>query len=110
VDVSPQGYGTIKLGQSAIPAYPSAHDFDNGTIVQLEAIPNPGYVFTSWRGAVSGTANPVTTIMDCDKRITANFSEEGSTGFRWPLGVWTTASFALAALLVTILIIRRKII
>ena len=52
--------------------------FPSGTNVQVTATSATGYVLTSWTGsgACTGTTNPCAVIMDADKAITANFTEE----------------------------------
>ncbi len=45
----------------------------SGTEVVLHAVPRPGHVFTSWSGDASGSANPLTVIMDATKNIVAHF-------------------------------------
>lgn len=45
----------------------------HGTTATLTATGNPGYVFSTWTGDVTGTANPLAVLMDSDKIITANF-------------------------------------
>jgi len=60
---------------------------DNGTVTgggtygflneaTLEAIPDPGYVFTSWTGDGSGTDNPLTIVMDGNQTVGAIFTQE----------------------------------
>ena len=34
-----------------------------------------GYQFDHWSGDLSGTANPVTITIDCNKLITTNFAQ-----------------------------------
>jgi hypothetical protein len=51
-----------------------SHAYIDGTEVQVEAIPDSGYEFSSWSGDASGTANPITITMDSDKSIIANFT------------------------------------
>lgn len=41
--------------------------------VQVQAVPNAGYLFTGWGGSASGTANPISVTMDSSKTLTANF-------------------------------------
>ncbi|MGV8945589.1 MAG: InlB B-repeat-containing protein [Lutibacter sp.] len=48
--------------------------YNDGTIVTLIPTPNSGYEFLSWSGDASGTANPLTVIMNSNKNITANFT------------------------------------
>jgi uncharacterized repeat protein (TIGR02543 family) len=60
---------------------------DNGTVTgggtygflneaTLEAIPDPGYVFTSWTGDGSGADNPLTIVMDGNQTVGAIFTQE----------------------------------
>jgi len=46
----------------------------DGTEVTLTAVENPGNIFSSWSGDVSGLINPVTVTMDSDKQIMAHFN------------------------------------
>jgi len=75
VDVSPSGGGIVKVDQTAPSSFPNTYDFESGTSVPIEAVPAPGYTFNNWSGDLSGTANPATIVIDCNKRITANFSK-----------------------------------
>ena len=47
-----------------------------GTTATLTAVPAAGYVFTGWTGAASGTANPLSLLMDADKTIGATFTRQ----------------------------------
>jgi uncharacterized repeat protein (TIGR02543 family) len=54
-----------------------SHDsgyYDPGSLVQLTAIPAPGYQFIGWSGDVSGLSPETSLTMDSDKNVTANFS------------------------------------
>jgi len=52
--------------------------YDDGTIVSLVAVANPGFVFSGWTGAVANAAAASTTItMTADSVVTANFSPIG---------------------------------
>jgi uncharacterized repeat protein (TIGR02543 family) len=53
---------------------PNQATYSNGATVQLTATPNTGYVFTSWNGDATGSANPLTVTMNANKNITANFT------------------------------------
>ncbi|MBA7641131.1 hypothetical protein ES703_48804 [subsurface metagenome] len=70
VDVSSSG-GIVKIEQTAPPSYPYTLNFDAGTLATVEAVPDFGHVFDSWSGGLSGTTNPATLVLDCDKSITA---------------------------------------
>ncbi len=100
MDVRP-GHGIVKVNQTTPSSYPFADDFDSDTYVNLEAVSAFGYVFSGWNGDLSGTANPATIKMNCDKSITANFS------LNWPLAGGVVGSLVLASLLVVVLVIRR---
>jgi uncharacterized repeat protein (TIGR02543 family) len=62
------------IDQTAISVYPATYTFSEGAQVNLEAVPAPGHRFDSWSGALSGSENPATMVIDCNKNITANFS------------------------------------
>ncbi len=47
-----------------------------GTSATITAVPNPGYRFTGWTGAASGTENPLTITMDADKTVGAAFEPD----------------------------------
>jgi len=68
VAVSPDGGGTTA---------PSAgvHTYVAGTEVAVTAQPAPGYVFSEWSGACSGSGTCVVT-MDEDRSVTAHFVSE----------------------------------
>ncbi|WMN10674.1 InlB B-repeat-containing protein [Marivirga salinae] len=53
---------------------PTNGTYDNGTVVELTAVPNAGYQFDGWSGDATGTTNPISVTMDADKTVTANFS------------------------------------
>jgi uncharacterized repeat protein (TIGR02543 family) len=42
----------------------------------LTATPAPGYLFTGWTGDATGTANPLSVLMDADKAIGATFTPD----------------------------------
>nr|MDH4410078.1 hypothetical protein [Verrucomicrobiales bacterium] len=47
--------------------------YANGSNAKLTAAPASGYVFANWTGDASGSANPLTLLMDGNKTVTANF-------------------------------------
>ncbi len=55
--------------------YTGAVEVSEGTILELEAVPDPGYVFDGWTGDHTGATSPILVTMDDDKEIAANFSE-----------------------------------
>ncbi len=52
------------------------HTYPEGTVVDISATPNVGYVFSSWTGDVSGSVNPTTVSMNANKSVTANFTAQ----------------------------------
>ena len=64
-------------GSGSVAIAPDQEDYARGTAVTLEAHPGgDGWWFAGWGGDLSGSANPVTVIMDTDKSITASFVED----------------------------------
>jgi hypothetical protein len=59
----------------AIQANPaSASGFYNaGAFVSLTAQPAPGYLFSNWSGALTGSTNPASLVMSGPRNVTANF-------------------------------------
>jgi hypothetical protein len=77
---------TLKV--NAVPAIggnidlsPAGGNYEEGTTVNITAIPNMGYFFNEWSGDETGTYNPVSIKMDSDKKIDANFVEGISENF-----------------------------
>ncbi|MCS7231217.1 MAG: InlB B-repeat-containing protein [Elusimicrobiota bacterium] len=72
VVVNPQGAGSVVLN-------PSGGSYNAGTVVTLVATANPGYVFRDWSGDLTGTSNPATIVMDKNKTVVANFTQQTGT-------------------------------
>ena len=53
--------------------------FHYGDKVILTATAEPGYTFTDWTGAASGTTNPIEIMMDGDKSVSATFTQNTYT-------------------------------
>jgi hypothetical protein len=60
------GYGSVNIN-------PEKPKYSNGTVVQLTANPETGWIFTRWSGDLDGSTNPIFIIMDRNKTITAHF-------------------------------------
>ena len=67
VSVSTTGGGSVSLS-------PSGGVYDAGTLVTLAAVPVSGGSFLGWGGALSGTTNPTTLLVDGNKSVTASFT------------------------------------
>lgn len=66
-NVSPQDAGTVS---------PSAGEFDEGSLVELEAEPSEEYLFTGWEGDITGSNNPYSFEMNSDIAVTAIFERK----------------------------------
>ena len=64
---------TNVIGRGSVTRIPDAQYYDAGTKVVLTAVAQTGAAFDGWVGALTGTVNPDTVIMDTNKIITANF-------------------------------------
>ncbi len=65
--VNPPGAGSIR------PDCTGGCPYDIGDLVNLDAEDNAGYIFSSWTGCDSVSANICTMTMDADKEVTANY-------------------------------------
>ena len=65
---------------------PPGGTFLEGSTVQLQASPAPGWVFAGWSGDLTGTANPAALTMDAPKAVTARFTPD------FALYGWATAN------------------
>jgi len=79
VECEPGDGGNIVL-------YPARGDnrYEAGTSVELTAAAAGGYAFSCWSGDLSGSANPVSIVMDCANSVTAKFvllTQEGQADF-----------------------------
>ncbi|MBK7770521.1 MAG: hypothetical protein IPI48_08310 [bacterium] len=63
------------LGHGSVTSDPAGGTYYHGTSVALTAVPDPGWVFGGWSGALSGQANPDTLLINGDKSVTATFLE-----------------------------------
>ena len=81
--VSPAGAGSV----SSADGYYLA-----GSILQLAATTNPGYQFSGWSGAASGSSTPVAVTMDAPKTVTANFNLLTTIASTTPVEVTVTGA------------------
>ena len=67
---------TVNAGSNgSVTLNPAGGTYPAGMVVQLTAVPNTGYAFSGWSGALSGTTNPITITMDGNKTVGAAFSQ-----------------------------------
>jgi hypothetical protein len=83
LSVSTVGSGSVQLN-------PDQPSYNPGETVQLTAVADPGWIFDSWSGDLTGSTNPASVTMDNDKNITATFVDAGGTTYT--LGVSTVGS------------------
>ena len=65
---------TVNAANGSVSKSPNLETYGYGSSVQLTPIPAENYHFVSWSGDASGSANPLSVVMDGDKTITANFA------------------------------------
>ncbi len=53
--------------------------YGEGVVVKVEAVPDAGWVFSHWEGALTGSINPTTITMNADQTVRAVFIEEPAT-------------------------------
>jgi len=66
-------------GSGSVTKTPDQATFTYGTIVDVNAIADPGWTFDSWSGDLTGSTNPNSITMDDNKSITATFTEDQYT-------------------------------
>jgi len=68
---------TINIqGEGEVDIDPHEEEYEEGTEVNLTALPNEGWLFTEWRGDFEGTDEQINITMDENKEVTAVFEEE----------------------------------
>ena len=53
-----------------------ATDYNSGTIVELTAVPQGGWLFSEWTGDLTGSENPTEITIDKAKTVTAVFNRK----------------------------------
>ncbi len=67
------GHGSIKV-DGVLQSLPWVGEYDGGTTVLLEAVPDSGYDFAGWAGGLTGTTNPEFIAMDGDQSVSVGFA------------------------------------
>jgi len=62
-------------GQGSVTLNPSGGSYLEGTSVEVTAVPAEGWEFDRWSGALHGSTNPETIVMNGSSSITATFTE-----------------------------------
>jgi uncharacterized repeat protein (TIGR02543 family) len=69
------GHGSVAV-DGIQRALPWVGVFERGATVLLEALPDVGYHFTGWAGALAGTVNPQFITMDGDQAVAVGFASD----------------------------------
>jgi len=69
------------MGGGKVITEPEGEFFPAGTIVTLTAVPDSGWRFDHWEGALTGSDNPTTLLMDEDKAYIAKFEKVVSVDY-----------------------------
>jgi uncharacterized repeat protein (TIGR02543 family) len=69
----------ITVGSGSVTKTPDQATFTYDTIVDVNAIADPGWTFDSWSGDLTGSTNPNSITMDVNKTVTATFTEDQYT-------------------------------
>jgi len=64
----------VSAVNGSITKSPDQATYNYGQTVSLQAVAAAGYEFAGWSGAISGTSNPTSVVMDGVKSVTASFS------------------------------------
>jgi hypothetical protein len=64
------------VGNGSVTKDPNQATYPYGTIVELTAEPDNGWLFDSWSGDLSGSENPKEIFIDGNKVVNANFKED----------------------------------
>jgi hypothetical protein len=76
---SPVTLSVTTSGSGSVTLNPPGGSYASGTTVTLTAVPAAGSSFSGWSGALTGTANPTTLLMNADKSVTASFATSSTT-------------------------------
>jgi uncharacterized repeat protein (TIGR02543 family) len=63
-------------GSGSVTLNPAGGVYDEGTDVNLTAVPAAGWTFDHWSGNLTGSDNPATITIDGDKSVTAHFTQD----------------------------------
>lgn len=85
---------TVNAVNGSVSKNPDQPTYNSGTSVVLTATPNDGFTFSSWSGDATGSANPLTVIMNSNKIITANFVPNAGVG-PTAINLGTAGDFAI---------------
>jgi uncharacterized repeat protein (TIGR02543 family) len=73
VKAGPFNVTVTKIGSGTVALNPPDSVYDGGTSVTVTATAAPGFKFTGWTGAFTGTTNPVQLTITANMNLTATF-------------------------------------
>jgi len=74
------GSGNVTISGAMPASYPNSTTWDNGTGVNITAIPDPCWDFVNWTGNVADPNSASTNVtVDANKTVTANFAQVNYT-------------------------------
>ena len=76
----------VVAGQGSVVISPEKQTYSKGEKVELRAIPEPAWYFSSWAGDITGNKETTILTVDGHMMITANFAQFGS-GYYLPMVV-----------------------
>jgi adhesin HecA-like repeat protein len=71
--------GVTLDGSGSVTKSPNQATYPYGTVVQLTAVADSGWVFSSWSGNISGGTNPASITMNGNRSIIAHFTQNQYT-------------------------------
>jgi chitodextrinase len=71
------------VGNGSVVAYPDQVSYVYGSVVNLSAYADEGWVFDHWGGDLNGSASPTDLIMDSNKTVIAYFRETEQRNEYW---------------------------
>jgi glutamine cyclotransferase len=63
------------VGDGVVTLSPDDGTYDDGTVVDLLAVPDSSWEFVGWSGDISSYVNPESITIDANKTVTATFTE-----------------------------------
>ena len=78
LNISESGSGKIHLNTIDVTSFPWTGKYFNNNTIQMTAIPNPGYEFSQWEGAVESTEKTISVTTAESTDITAVFNYIGN--------------------------------
>ncbi len=88
LNVNINGEGSVSLDPPPISVVGDGGEYLVGTVVTVTAIPDSGYEFSGWSGDLNGADNPQTLVINTDKSVTTNFSEQTGPQYTLTLHVF----------------------